>query len=89
MISYPFLDGSIPKNLSYGVFTSQLVRFAKINTNINGFYTNIANLIKKLVNQGFNCAALRKKFIKFYHTKLNIWGKYGVDIYEHVIKMFV
>ena len=26
--SYPFLDGNIPKNLSYGEFISQLVRFA-------------------------------------------------------------
>ncbi len=89
VISYPFLDGNIPNNLSYGVFISQLVRFAKINTNINGFYTNIGNLIKKLVSQGFKVAALRKKFLKFYHTKLNIWSKFGVDIYEHVIKMFV
>ena len=26
VISYPFLDGNIPKNLSYGVFISQLVK---------------------------------------------------------------
>ena len=24
VISYPFLDGNVPKNLSYGVFISQL-----------------------------------------------------------------
>ena len=88
VISYPFLDGNIPKNLSYGVFISQLVRFANINTTVEGFYSNICDLVKKLVNQGFNLAALRKKFLKFYNSKLNIWCKYGVDIYDRVIKIF-
>ena len=89
VISYPFLDGNIPKNLSYGVFISQLVRFANINTTVEGFYSNICDLVKKLVNQGFDPAALRKKFLKFYnYSKLNIWCKYGVDIYDRVIKIF-
>ncbi len=88
VISYPFLDGNIPNNLSYSVFISQLVRFAKINTTVEGFYSNIADLLRKLVSQGFNLAALRKKFLKFYHSKLNVWCKFGVDIYDHVIKLF-
>ena len=89
VISYPFLDGNIPNNLSYGVFISPLVRFAKINTIVNGFYSNMDDLITKLVCQGFNLAALRKKFIKFYHSKLNVWSKFGVDIYDTAIRMFV
>ena len=31
VINYPFLDGNIPKNQSYSVFISQLVRFARVN----------------------------------------------------------
>ena len=88
VISYPFLEGNIPNNLSYSVFISQLVRFAKINTTVIGFYDNIADLVKKLICQGFNLAALRKKFLKFYHSKLDLWCKFGVDIYEHVINLF-
>ena len=88
VISYPFLDGNVPKNLSYGVLISQLVRFAKINTTVEGFYDDISNLVTKLVSQGFNLAALRNKFLLFYNSKLNIWCKYGVDIYDHVIKFF-
>ena len=82
------MDGNIPINLSYGVFISQLVRFAKINITVTGFYSNISDLVTKLVNQGFNLAALHKKFLKSYHSKLNAWCKYGVDIYEHVIHFF-
>ena len=38
--------------------------------------------------QGFKLAALRNKFVKFYKSKLNIWGKYGSDIYDDFIEMF-
>ena len=88
VISYPFLDGNIPKNLSYGVFSSQLIRMANINTTLKGFKECIFSLVKKLVGQGFDVAALRNKFVKFYKYKINIWGKFGVDIYSHFIEMF-
>ena len=88
VISYPFLDGNIPNNFSYGIFISQLVRFAKINTTFNGFKINVSKLLKKLVSQGFKLAALRKKFNKFYKSKLNVWGKFGIDIYDEFIEMF-
>jgi hypothetical protein len=88
VISYPFLDGSIPKNLSYGVFTSQLIRLAKINTTLKGFKDCISELVSKLVGPGFKLAALCNKFVQFYKSKLNIWGKYGIDIYDEFIKMF-
>ena len=42
----------------------------------------------KLVKQGFKLAALRNKFIKFYKSRLNVWGKYGVDIYDEFMMMF-
>ena len=37
VITFPFLDGNIPTNLSYGAFTSHLVRMAKVNTTFKGF----------------------------------------------------
>ena len=46
------------------------------------------NLVRKLVGQGFDKAALRNKFVKFYKYKINIWGKFGIDIYSHFIEMF-
>ena len=71
------------------MFISQLVRFANINTTFDGFLSNVADLVDKLVAQGFNNAALRKKFVKFYYSKLNIWGKFGVDIYQDLMKLFL
>ena len=88
VISYQFLDGNIPKNLSYGVFISQLTRFANVNTTVEDFYSNISDLVNKLENQGFNKSALHKKFVNYYHSRMNNWCKFGVDIFDQVIMNF-
>ena len=88
VISYPFLDGNIPSALSYGVFVSQLVRFVNINSTFKGFRRDVGDLVSKLVCQGFNLAALRKKFMKFYYSKLQLWSKYGFDILKDMVFLF-
>lgn len=80
VISYPFLDGNIPKMQTYGIFISQLVRFCKINSTFEGFVCDVKSLVNKLVLQCFDIAALRNKFYKFYTCYLDLWGKYGIDI---------
>ena len=74
-----------PKGPSYGIFISQLVRFAKINSTFNGFITDAKNLVCKLINQHFDVAALRNKFRMFVDKHLHIWGKYGFNITENDI----
>ena len=50
VISYPFLDGNVPKAQSYGIFISQLVRFSRINSTYNGFYKDVKCLVDKLIS---------------------------------------
>ena len=88
VFSYPYLDGNIPETLSYGIFISQLIRFCSINSTFIGFHKDVKSLVVKLCKQGFKLAALRNRFYKFYKWKINLWGKYGVDIYDKMIKMF-
>ena len=88
VISYPFLDGNVPTALSYGVFMSQLVRFAEVNSSFNGLKRDVSELINKLVSQGFNLAALRKKFVNFYYSKLEVWSKFGLDIFNDITPLF-
>ncbi len=80
VINYPFLDGNIPKGQSYGIFISQLVRLARINSSFNGFLSDCKNLVRKLERQSFNIAALRKRFEIFVDKYFNIWGKFGVNL---------
>ena len=31
-VNFPFLDGDVPRSTSYDVYTSQLIRFAKVSS---------------------------------------------------------
>lgn len=88
VISYLFLEGNIPKAPSYGIFISQLLRFCKVNSEIKGFFNDTIDLTTKLQQQGFDTAALCKKFLYFYHNYINVWGKFGVDIVTHIDSIF-
>ena len=88
VISYPFLEGNIPKAPSYGIYISQLLRFCTVNSEIKGFLNDTIDLTTKLKQQGFDTAALRKKFLYFYHNYINVWGKFGVDIVAHIDSIF-
>ena len=35
IVNFPFLDGDVPRSPSYGVYISQLVRFARVCSNIS------------------------------------------------------
>ena len=34
IVNFPFLDGVVPRRTSYGVYTSQLIRFARASLNL-------------------------------------------------------
>ena len=52
IVNFPFLDGDVPRRTSYGVYISQLIRFARASSNLNDFnYSNKA-LTAKLLRQG-------------------------------------
>ena len=37
IINFPFLDGDVPSSSSFGVYISQLIRFAKVCSNVDDF----------------------------------------------------
>ena len=37
IVKFPFLDGDIPRSPCYGVYFSQLIRFARVCSNVNDF----------------------------------------------------
>ena len=37
IVNFPFLDGDVPRSLSYGVYISQLIRFARVYSNVDNF----------------------------------------------------
>ena len=49
--NFPFLDGDVPRSTSYGVYISQLIRFARAS--VTDFNTRNKLLTQKLLKQGY------------------------------------
>ena len=37
IVNFPFLDGDVPRSASYGVYISQLIRFARVSSHVDDF----------------------------------------------------
>ena len=52
-VNFPFLDGDDSRSTSYGVYISQLIRFARASSCVAGFSTCNKLLTQKLLKQGY------------------------------------
>ena len=52
IVNFPFLDGGVPRSTSYGVYISQLIRFARVSSHVDDFNTRNKVLTAKLLRQG-------------------------------------
>ena len=59
--------GSIPRSTSYGVYISQLIRFARVSGHVADFNARNKSLTAKLLQQGYRYHKLWKTFSNFYH----------------------
>ena len=66
IVNFPFLDGDVPRRTLYGVYISQLIRFARASSNLNDFNYRNKALTAKLLRQGYRYFKLSKAFTKFY-----------------------
>lgn len=76
IVNFPFLEGDVPLAPSYGVYISQLVRYARICSDVSDFNDKNRFITEKLLKQGYRYHKLVKSFTKFAH-------KYG-----HLIEKF-
>ena len=80
IVNFPFLDGDVPRLTSYGVYISQLIRFARASSNLNVFNYRNKALTAKLLRQGYRYFKLRKVFSKFYRRHSALFEKYSVSL---------
>ena len=66
IVNFPLLDGDVPRRTSYGVYVSQLIRFAKASSNVSDSNCRNKALAAKLLRQGYRQHKFRKTFSKFY-----------------------
>ena len=60
IVNFPFWDGDFPRPTSYGVYISQLIRFARASSHVADFNTHNILLTQKFLKQGYRYHSLRK-----------------------------
>ena len=73
IFNFPVLDGDVPRSTSYGVYISQLIRFARASSYVAYLNTRNKLLTQKLLKQGYRYHKLRKTFSKFYRRYYDHW----------------
>ena len=80
IVNFPFLDGDVPRSTSYGVYISQLIRFARASSHVADFNTRKELLIQKLLKQVYRYHKLLKTFSKFYRRYYDLESKFQVGL---------
>ena len=78
IVNFPFLDGDVPRSTSYGVYISQLIRFARASSHVADTYNKL--LTQKLLKQGYRPHKLRKTFTKFYRRYYDLISKLQIGL---------
>ena len=80
VVNFPFLKGNIPGKNSYGVFSGELVRYARACTFINDFKSKTLNTVSILTKQFFKPKMLKKSWFTFCKRHFLLIQKYGSSI---------
>ena len=80
ILNFPFLDGDVPRSPSYGVYISQLIRFARVCSDVDDFHNRNLFLTAKLLKQGYRYHKIRKAFSKYYHRHPELIVKYNIGL---------
>ena len=78
--NFPFLCSNISSSPAYGVFISQLIRYARACSSYECFILRARRLSSKLLKQGYLAERLKSSFRKFY-------GRYGDLIQQYEVSL--
>ena len=80
VVNFPFLDGDVPRSTSYGVYISQLIRFARASSHVADFNTCNKLLTQKLLKYGYRYHKFRKTFSKFHSRYYDLISKFKIEL---------
>ena len=76
IVKFPFMSSNIPSAPAYGVYASQLIRFARCCSNYSDFLLCHRALVTRLLSLGYKVNRLSNTFKKFYGRYTELVGKY-------------
>ena len=80
IVNFPFLDGDVHRSTSYGIYISQIIRFARASCHVADFNARNKGLTANLLQQGYRYHKLRKTFSKFYRRHYELVSKFNVGL---------
>ena len=87
IVNFSWLSGDVPRLPSYGIYISQLVRFARCCTSVLDFHSKNLQITSKLLTQGYRYHKLRKTFGKFFRSYSELLSKFGdISFQEYLSK---
>ena len=73
IVNFPFMSSNIPSAPAYGVYASQLIRYARCCSNYSDFLSCHRALVTNLRSQGYKVNRLSNTFKKFYGRHRSGW----------------
>ena len=88
IVNFPFLSSNIPSAPAYGVYVSQLIRYARACSNYQDFMERGKVLTTKLLSQGYQKTKLVATLKKFYGRHHDLVNPYNVAVSRIVSDVF-
>ena len=79
-VNLPFMSSNIPSAPAYGVYASQLIRYARCCSNYSDILLRHRAPVTRLVSQGYKVNHLSNTFKKFYGRHTDLVGQYRKDV---------
>jgi hypothetical protein len=88
IINFPFLYSNIPISPAYGVYISQLIRYARACSTYDQFLIRGSLLTKKWISQVFLQPRLQAAFRKFYGRYDDLVCHYSLSLGQMLSDVF-
>ena len=85
IVNFPWLSGAVPRLPSYGIYISQLVRFARYCTGVFYFHSKNPQNTSKLLTQSYRYHKLRKTFGKFFRSYSELLSNFGAILFQEYV----
>ena len=78
IVNFPLLDGDVPRRPSYGVYISQLIRFARVCSHVEDVNARNKCVTANLLKKDYQYHKLRKGCSKFYRRRYELISNFNV-----------
>ena len=87
-VNFPFCDGDVLRRASYGVYISQLIRFARNCIHVTDLNARNKCLKAKLLQQGYRYHKLCTMCSNFYRRHYGLISKFNVGLKTFYLRAF-